>query len=87
MISHRNLIFSASDSVSVNEETMRVYPVWCSYLYQKCEVEDNLQIVDCPGNASSIGSPTLVPCNGRTFLHIPGIPQPLHISRTPPLEC
>jgi hypothetical protein len=27
MISHRNLIFSGSDSVSVNEETANVYPV------------------------------------------------------------
>ena len=32
MISHRNLIFSTSESVSVGEEAARVYPVGCPYL-------------------------------------------------------
>ena len=85
MISHRNLVFSALDTVIVNEETVNVYPVRCSYLLQKCK--DNLQIASCPENPCPFGSLTLVSFNGRTFLLVPAICQPLHISRTPPLEC
>ena len=85
MISHRNIMFSASDSVSVNEETVNLYPVRRSYLLQKCK--DNLQIVTCPQYPCPFGSPTLVSCNGRTCLHVPAIHHPLHISRAPPLEC
>jgi hypothetical protein len=87
MISHRNLIFSGSDSVSVSEETVNVYPVRCPYLLQMCNLKDNLQIVSCPENPCPFGSDTLVSCNGRTCLLVPAIHLPLHISRTPPLEC
>jgi hypothetical protein len=85
MISHRNLIFSASDWVSVTEEVANVYPVRRPYLLQKCK--DNLQIASCPEYPCPFGSLTLVSYNGRKCLHVPTIHIPLHISRTPPLEC
>ena len=85
MVSHRNLIFSALDTVSVNEETVNVYPVRCSYLRQKCK--DNLQIASCPENPCPSGGLTLVSYNGRTCILVPAIRIPLHVSRTPPLGC
>ena len=85
MVSHRNLIFSASESVSIGKESAKMFPVWCPYLLRKCK--DDLQIARCPENPRPFGSLTLVSCNGRKFLHVPAIPFPLHISRTPPLEC
>lgn len=85
MISHRNLTFSASDSISVNEEILNVYPVRRSFLLQK--YKDNLQLVSCPEGPFAFGSLTLVSRNGWTCLLVPAIPLPLHSSCTPPLEC
>jgi len=85
MISHRNLIFSASDLVTVSEEIANVYPVGCPYLLQECK--NDLPIARCPENPCPFGSLTLLSCNGRKCLLVPAIHQPLHISRAPPLEC
>ena len=85
MISHRNLVFSASGTISLSEEIANVYPVRRPYLLQRSK--DNLQIVSFGENPCPFGSLTLVSCNGRTCLLVPAIHVPWHISRTPPLEC